>query len=254
MEKLRVAGRLCIFASPDLLADAAADEFFRRALRKSNHGGAFHCALSGGSTPRLLFEQLANQGARIQLPPNFWDSVQFFWGDERDVPPDHPDSNYGAARKVLLDRITIPAQNIHRIRPESGGAVLAAAKYEREMKRLFALPEGELPRFDLIFLGMGEDGHTASLFPDSQALDESTHLVTAPWIAKLNCYRITFTLPVINHAACVIFLISGAGKAKVLRQVLSAEPSSTRVPAQSVRPSHGDLLWLVDRAAASEIH
>jgi 6-phosphogluconolactonase len=244
---------LRVFADTGSLAAAAAEEFCGRVIHARDQGNIFSCALSGGSTPRILFRQLSDPGVLARLPAGFWNSVHFFWGDERDVPPDHPDNNYRVAQETLLARIEIPARNIHRIRPESGGALKAAAEYEMELKRFFGIQEGKLPRFDLIFLGMGDDGHTASLFPYSDAAKDRTHLVAAPWIEKLHSFRITLTLPVINNAACIIFLISGQSKADILCQVLRQGWVPELLPAQAVRPNTGELLWLVDRAAASKL-
>jgi 6-phosphogluconolactonase len=184
------------------------------------------------------------------LPAGFWNRVHFFWGDERDVPPTHPDSNYRLARETLLDKIGIPENNIHPIRPESGSPSVAAVSYENELRRFFALQPGEIPRLDLIFLGMGDDGHVASLFPHSEALNEKTHLVAAPWVAKFNSYRITLTLPVLNNAECVVFMIQGSSKAETLNRVLTGAWCPDQLPAQAVRPRAGELLWLLDSAAA----
>jgi 6-phosphogluconolactonase len=233
------------------LAAAAAAEFFARALDARAKKSIFSCALSGGSTPSHLFAQMAAPESLARLPAGFWSSVHFFWGDERDVPPDHPDSNYRLAREALLSKIDIPEGNIHPVRLGSSPASLAAASYENELRQFFALRPGEIPRLDLVFLGMGDDGHVASLFPDSEALNEKDRLVAAPWVAKLNSYRVTLTLPVLNNAACVLFLIQGSSKAEALRQILTGTRSPNRLPAQAIRPEAGELLWLVDSAAAA---
>jgi 6-phosphogluconolactonase len=240
-----------VYANPADLAAAAAKEFFARALRAHAKESIFSCALSGGSTPSALFAQMSAPGTLARLPLGFWSSVHYFWGDERDVPPDHPDSNYRLAQETLLSKIEIPESNIHPIRPEFGPASVAAVSYEEELRRFFALRPGEIPRLDLIFLGMGDDGHVASLFPHSEALNEKTRLAAAPWVAQFNSYRVTLTLPVINNAACVIFLIQGSSKAETLRRVLTEVSCPDKLPAQAIRPGAGDLIWLLDRAAAA---
>jgi 6-phosphogluconolactonase len=245
--------RVTIFTDPLQLASAGAREFYARALRAQAGYRIFTCGLSGGTTPRTLFSQIAVQNESRRLPAGFWNSVHFFWGDEREVPPDHPDSNYRLARDELFQKLAIPPDNIHRIRPENGGASAAAEEYERELRRFFDAGTDAVPRFDLIFLGLGEDGHAASLFPGSSALQESKRWVTAAWVERLGTSRVTMTLPVLNHAACVIFLVSGKGKAQILRRVLCRNPGEDRLPAQAILPVSGELLWFVDRAAASDL-
>ncbi|HYL79732.1 MAG TPA: 6-phosphogluconolactonase, partial [Candidatus Acidoferrum sp.] len=210
----------------------------------------FTVALSGGSTPKALFRLLAGEGDgsfRGRVP---WNRAQVFWGDERHVPPDHPDSNYRMTYDTLLSRVPVPPENIHRIRTEDPDADKVAESYERTLRSVFRLAEGQLPRFDLVLLGMGPDGHTASLFPGTPALHERKRLVVGQWVEKLQTHRITLTPPVLNNAALVVFLVSGAEKAETLRAVLLGEYQPERFPAQLVRPTGGRLLWLVDRAAA----
>jgi 6-phosphogluconolactonase len=240
-----------VYKTPAELAAAAAEEFFWRALEARAKKSIFSCALSGGSTPSHLFAQMASPEALARLPAGFWSSVHFFWGDERDVPPDHADSNYRLAREALLSKIDMPVDNIHPVRLGSGPASEAAASYENELKQFFGLRPGDIPRLDLVFLGMGDDGHVASLFPNSEVLNEKERLVAAPWVTKLNSYRVTLTLPVLNNAACVLFLIQGGGKAEALKRVLTGTRSPDQLPAQAIRPEAGELLWLVDSAAAA---
>jgi 6-phosphogluconolactonase len=171
-----------------------------------------------------------------------------YWGDERHVPPEHPDSNYRMAREALLDHVPLPGANVHRVPAEEPDARRAAERYERDLRAGFALAATTLPRFDLVLLGLGADGHTASLFPGAEALDETLRLAVATRGPAPPIERITLTLPVLNHAACVAFLVSGADKAAVVRAVL-AEPRSPLLPAQRVRPA-GRLVWLLDAAAA----
>jgi 6-phosphogluconolactonase len=242
-----------ILADADALTRAAAEEFAARAGEAVRGTGAFAVALSGGSTPKALFRLLAGEGDasfRGRVP---WDRVQIFWGDERHVPPDHPDSNYRMTYETLLSRVPIPPENIHRIQGEDPDADRAAESYEQTLRHDFRLTEGQLPRFDLTLLGMGPDGHTASLFPDTPALHERKRLVVAQWIEKLRTHRITLTPPVLNNTALVIFLVSGAEKADTLCAVLRGEYSPERFPAQLVRPADGRLLWLVDQTAARQL-
>lgn len=221
------------------LYSAGADEFTRCARQAIADHNRFSVALSGGSTPKGVYSLLAGQN---DLP---WDKVHFFFDDERAVPPDHPDSNYRMATESLLAKILVPAQNVHRISAELD-AGLAATRYQAELKAFFgAVP---WPRFDLLMLGMGPDGHTASLFPGSAALNENSAWVVANWVEKFSAYRITLTFPVINHAAEVMFLVAGEDKAPVLKEVL--EGKALAYPCQRVQPIDGRLLWIVDKAAA----
>lgn len=235
---------------PDIaaLSRAAADEFLRAARAAIETRARFTVALSGGSTPKAIFGLLAvdEAGGRNKLP---WDKAQVFFGDERHVPPDHPDSNYRMASEALLSKVPIPPANVHRVRAELDVA-RAAAEYENELRSVFGSRAGEIPRFDVIMLGMGPDGHTASLFPGSAALQERAALVSANWVENFNSHRITFTYPLLNAAAEVLFVAGGADKADMLRNVLRGDPSGRSYPAQDVRPISGRLLWLVDEAAA----
>lgn len=224
------------------LARTAAEEFQRLAEAAVEERGRFSVALSGGNTPRAVYSLLASK--HKSLP---WDRIHIFFGDERHVPPDHPDSNFRMASKSLLSKVPIPEKNVHRIHAELD-AEAAAAEYEQQLVSFFHLPNQDWPRFDLIFLGIGEDGHTASLFPGSKALTEASR-VTANWVEKFKTFRITLTFPVLNHAAQVVFLVSGAGKAQILSQVL--RPGAKEFPAQNVQPENGRLLWLIDHDAGS---
>jgi len=209
-------------------------------------------ALSGGRTPRGLYEALAE-------PPSFavdatpWDRVELFFGDERHVPPDHPDSNYRMVQDALASRVAIPATQVHRVRTEQPDATEAAAAYALELARAFALAPGEWPRFDVVLLGMGSDGHTASLFPHTRVLDEREHLAAAVWVTALQSSRITLTYPVLNNAREVYVLVSGVEKAETLRAVLEAPADPERFPIQGVQPRQGTLTWIVDEAAASRL-
>ena len=203
------------------------------------------CALgvAGGRTPDPVYRELAS-GSSID-----WQQVEVFFGDERAVPPDHPESNYRMAHEAMLSKLPLSPQNVFRIPAEEDNAAVAAARYEQALRDFFRLGPDQFPRFDLILLGMGPDGHTASLFPNTAALNESSSLVVANWVEKFNTFRITLTLPVLNHSAFVMFLVSGQDKALALQQALA--DNSASVPAARVRPLDGRLLWLVDREAAS---
>lgn len=233
------------------LSRAAADEFLCAARHAVDKSSRYTVALSGGSTPKAIFGLLAVDEAE-GCNKLSWDKVQVFFGDERHVPPDHPDSNYRMASEALLSKVPIPPANVHRIRAELDAA-RAALEYENEIRSAFGSRAGGIPRFDLIMLGMGPDGHTASLFPGSAALKEQSALVCANWVEKFNSHRITFTYPLLNSAAEVMFVACGADKADMLRNVLLGAPSGQAYPAQDVRPASGQLLWLVDEAAAGKL-
>jgi 6-phosphogluconolactonase len=237
-----------IVNDPAEICRTAAGEIVHLADRTATAAKPFAIALSGGSTPRGLHALLANDPAVHDRLP--WQHLHFFWGDERHVPPDHPQSNYRMAYETLLSLAPVPPENIHRVPAEEPDADLAAEKYERELKAFFGLEAGQWPRFDCILLGMGPDGHTASLFPGTEALHETNRLVAANWVEKFKTYRITLTAPVLNHADLVVFLVSGAEKAAALKEVLQGDYRPDRFPAQLIRPGPGKLLWIVDKAAA----
>ncbi len=225
------------------LARAAAQEFHHVAEDAVRERGRFSVALSGGNTPRTVYSLLASE--HRQLP---WNSIHIFFGDERHVPPDDPESNFRMASESLLSKVPIPQSNVHRIRAELD-AEAASMQYEQELREFFHLVDHDWPHFDLIFLGLGDDGHTASLFPGSKALTDESSRVTANWVEKFQTFRITLTFPVLNHAAEVVFLVSGASKARILSEVL--RPGVRKFPAQNVQPENGRLLWLVDQDAGS---
>ena len=235
-----MAGMRRLLTLPDAreLAFAAAGEFTRAvsAVKK----GPIHVALSGGNTPKSFHQVIVDKLA-ARIP---WDRVHVWWGDERCVPPDHPDSNYKMALETLLSKVPVPAANIHRVPVEAEDP---SAAYQATLKKEM----GENPRFDWIFLGLGTDGHTASLFPGTPAV-ESTALVTAGYFEAKQSLRVTFTLPLINAAAKVAFVVSGADKADMVKHVLE-EPASPSHPASLVAPAKGDLIWLLDRDAASRL-
>ena len=218
-----------------------------RLLDKSVHSGS----LGGGGAPQGLYSQLASDPCRTRVP---WSRSHLFWGDERCVPPDHPDNNYRMVRKVMLSRVGVPEENIYRIPSEIGEADRAAAEYEQRLKSFFGLAKTEWPRFDLILLGMGTDGHTASIFPYTSVLDEIERLVVETYVKSAQAYRMTLTVPVINQAANVLFLIAGESKASVLKEVLEGPCEPERLPSQLIQPTNGRLVFLIDQAAASQLN
>jgi 6-phosphogluconolactonase len=235
--------------APQDLFQAAAEEVIRSATDAIGQRGRFSIALSGGSTPRNLYTLIA-ANASASLP---WTKIFFFWGDERHVPPTDAESNFRMAEETLLSKVPVPASNIFRVPTENSDATAVAEAYEQTLRKFFAPAPGKFPRFDLILLGMGPDGHTASLFPETAALQEKSRFVVANWVEKLQTSRITLTLPVLNAARRVAFLVSGADKAAVLREVLEGNAPGEKYPSKLVRPTDGKLIWFVDRAAASEL-
>jgi 6-phosphogluconolactonase len=237
-----------IVTNADALCRSAATEMLSRAEDAAREKGAFTIVLSGGSTPKGLYALLADDASwRARVP---WEKTHFFWGDERHVPPDHPDSNYRMAYEVMLSKVPVPAANIHRIKSEYANAEQAAREYEHTLREFFHVPPDHFPRFDLVLLGMGPDGHTASLFPGTAALQEQKSWVVANWVGKFSAERITMTAPALNNAACIVFLVSGEEKALPLKAVLEGRNEPEQLPAQLIQPRHGRLLWLVDQAAA----
>lgn len=205
--------------------------------------------LSGGSTPRRLYHTLAHPEWARRID---WTSVVLFFGDERCVPPDHPESNYRMAKEVLIDPLQIVPQQVMRMRGEAEPEE-AALEYETTIREAFATGQPPFPRFDLIFLGLGDDGHTASLFPSGPALREQTRLVAATSSPIGIPHRLTMTLPLLNAAETVVFLVTGSSKASVLRRVLADRETAAPLPASQIRPANGRLVWYVDRAAASAL-
>lgn len=233
------------------ISRTAAEMIIHQATAMGSGSGPFTLALSGGSTPRLLHRRLSHESAAMSRV--LWNKFHFFWGDERHVPPEDPQSNFRMARETLFASAPVPVLNIHRVPAEEPDAVIAAEKYERELISFFDLITGQLPRLDCVLLGVGTDGHTASLFPGTQALKEKRRLVVANWVEKFQHHRITMTVPVLNHAAQVIFLVSGQEKADVLKAILEGDYRPDLLPAQRIRPVNGRLLWLVDEAAGSHL-
>jgi 6-phosphogluconolactonase len=237
---------LRILPTPMELAWAAAELFVAKSSEAVAQRGVFTVALAGGSTPELFYQMLAQAGAQFR-PEIYWPMIDFFWTDERHVPPNHPTSNYRMAFDKMLSRVPVSRDKIHRIRSENPNAEEAAQAYEETVMKFVP---GNMPRLDLVLLGLGTDGHTASIFPDSDVLHESQRLVAASYVDKLKSYRITMTLPLINNAASIVFLVSGVEKAEIVKEVIQG---TKRYPAQEIRPTNGELVWLLDREAASKL-
>lgn len=233
---------------PDLesLSHAAAALLVTQANLAAAARGRFSVALSGGNTPRRTYELLAASPFKDQAP---WDRVHVFWGDERGVPLTDPRSNARLAKEAWLDRVPIPADQIHPMNCAADPAA-AARQYEAQLREFFA---GQPPRLDLVLLGLGDDGHTASLFPGTPALEERERWAAAVLAAELDLYRVTLTPPLINQAVVVAFLVAGPSKAGVLWEVLRGPRDPARLPAQLIRPQNGELLWLTDLDAAAQV-
>ena len=243
--------RFRVCSSQDELARTAARLFVGCAQDAVKLRGRFFVSLAGGSTPKALYRLLAEDGAVREAVP--WPDVHVFWGDERHVPPTHDDSNFRMAYEALVGRVRIPPRQIHRIEAEEPDAKHVALVYEQTLRTAFDLAEREWPSFDLVLLGMGEDGHTASLFPGSTAVHEQTRMVVAPFVEKFGLYRITLTPPVFMHARTTAVLVAGAGKARTLRDVLEGPLVLDQYPIQCLRTSAGGVTWLVDAEAASAL-
>jgi 6-phosphogluconolactonase len=238
-----------IVADAAQLADDAARFFAEHAAEAIATRGVFRVALSGGSTPRALYRKLAAAPAGAID----WAHVHLFFGDERPVPPEHAESNYRMVKEALLSHAPIPEANVHRIRAEMPDATEAADAYAQDVRTAFQIKTGEWPRFDLALLGMGPDGHTASLFPETPVLHERSRIASAVWVPSMQTWRVTLTPPVFNHARTVLFLVSGSDKAETLHAVLDGPIDTDRLPAQLIAPTHGTVHWLVDQPAAARL-
>jgi len=241
-----------VFEDAAAVAREGAARFVKLAGEAIAARGAFHVALSGGKTPAVLFRRLAEEDMRSTVD---WTHVHLYWSDERTFPPAHPDSNYGMAERELIARINIPAHNVHRMEAERPDLEKAAQEYEAVLRKLMPAGPGGFPAFDLIYLGMGPDGHTASLFPNSSGLAETSKAVIVHHVVPPNfppCQRMTFTFPLLNAARVVIFLITGADKTEKLREVLKGTHTPP-YPSQLVRPVKGERFFLTDKAAAADL-
>lgn len=241
-----------VLRNSDALVEVAAERFVALATEAIRAYGHFHVALSGGTTPKSLYAMLATDryAARVD-----WSRVHVFWGDERCVPPADPMSNYRMVRETLIDHVTLPDEHVHRIRGEDDPAA-AAASYERELRNVFRTPVGPPmhgARFDLVLLGMGANGHTASLFPGLTAVSEQERWVTAAYVAEVSMWRVTCTPVVFNTAAAVVFLVVGPDKAAMLRQVLEGPHQPAVLPAQVIAPGDGSVCWLLDADAGTNL-
>ncbi len=236
---------------PDGLAIAkrAAQVFVQAAAAAVRAKGSFNVSLAGGSTPKALYSLLVNDPTlRSELP---WDKIHLFFGDERHVPPDHPDSNFRMAAEAMISKSPLKPAQVTRIKAEYPDAEKAALEYEKALREYFKLKDAEYPRFDLLLVGMGNEGHTLSLFPGTKALHPDGRIVVSNWIGKLYTERITLTAPAANNAAEIIFMVTGADKACALKAVLEGPFEPEQLPAQLLQPKNGKLLWLVDAAAGS---
>jgi len=238
---------ILVGADIDEAVRIAAGQFTALARKLAVEGKPCNAALSGGSTPRRLFQVLAAEPFASLVP---WNSIHFYWGDERNVPPGHPDSNYSMARELLLSRVPVPPTNIHRIPTGDGTAIEAADLYQRTLRENLPLCNG-LPRLDYNLLGLGANGHTASLFPHSPVLHEQQRLVVADHVEEVNSWRVTLTAPVLNNAGQITFLVTGPDKATVVKKVIEGPRDPESVPAQLIVPRAGVLTWILDAAAVS---
>ena len=242
-----------VFHDGNELAAEAARYFARLADKYVLANGSFTVALSGGSTPRKMFTLLAEEPFLSSMP---WASIYFFWGDERSVAPDHADSNYRMAREALLAKVPVPPEHVYRIPAEIEDTDRAAEEYSATLARFFSLCRTDdgmlssLPCLDLVLLGMGADGHTASLFPHTAALGVGGLVAVANYVEKFDTYRITLTADAINNARNVTFVVAGEDKAEALKAVLKGEHRPEDYPSQLIRPKDGKLLWMIDEAAA----
>jgi 6-phosphogluconolactonase len=239
-----------VFSDATALAWGAATRFVETARESVAARGSFNVVLSGGSTPKKAYELLASADFRNTIP---WQAVHFFWGDERMVAPDNPESNIRMARESMLDGLALSETQIHRVRTELGDPVRVAADYDQELRRVL----GDAPVFDLVLLGLGEDGHTASLFPDAnyEVSEKESRIPWAisVWVPHLRAHRISLTMETINQAREIVFLVSGQNKTAILERVLAPAKQGPSYPASRVHPIHGKLTWFTDQAAAGKL-
>jgi 6-phosphogluconolactonase len=233
------------------LTKRAADEFLKAVNEAIAKKGVFTIALAGGSTPKALYSMLSEDPAyRSQIP---WPKLHFFFGDERHAPPDNPESNFNMANETLFSKGLVKPEQITRIKGEYPDTEKAALEYEQALRAYFKLEDGEYPRFDLMLLGMGPEGHTLSLFPGTRALHATNRIVVRNWVGKLYTERITLTAPAANQANRIIFSVTHADKALALKAVLEGPYEPEQLPAQLIQPVNGTLLWLVDQSAGSKL-
>lgn len=236
-----------ILADAAAIARRAAQQIVQAAASAVAQRGSFSLVLAGGSTPKTLYQLLVSDSAlRAQLP---WDKMVLLFGDERNVPPDHPDSNFRMATEAMISKAPLKPEQVLRIKGEHKDTEKAAQEYEQTLRVAFKLRDSEFPSFDVVLLGMGNDGHTASLFPGTKALHQNQRLVVRNWVGKLYAERITMTAPTLNNAARVIFMVTGADKALPLKGVLEGPYEPEQLPAQLIQPRNAKSLWLVDSIA-----
>ncbi len=233
---------------PDALAHEALNIFVDNANKCVKAKGVFYVAISGGHTPEKFYEFVADYSQNHDFP---WDKTQVFWVDERFVPPEADASNYGLAANAFLQKVPIPADNVHRMSGEAPNYNVAVSEYERVLKNTFQLGQGEVPHFDLMYLGMGSDGHVGSLLPGSYAAMDADDLVTAVYLMDNNYSRITLTAPVICAARKIVVLVSGSEKAQIVKDVLTGEPDEVKYPVHCLWPKLDKVIWLLDEDAAS---
>lgn len=247
-EQKLIKRQILTVGSTSDLADAAARLFRDLAVQRVAASGAFFVALSGGSTPKAIYNRLVQADLLAEVP---WDKIHFFVSDERCVPVSSDESNYGNAERLLLSKVGAKSTNLHPIVAPDGDPAVAASAYEKLVREIVPPGSDGFPRFDLIFLGMGPDGHTASLFPQTRAIGERERAVVENFVPKVNANRITFTFPLLNSAANVVFVVGGKDKAPVLVEILGE--NSVAYPSGNVMPTDGELVWILDAAAASEL-
>src|SRR6266436_3337989 len=224
-----------ILTDANAITQTAAAEFLEAAKEAVREKGSFTVALSGGSTPKTLYGLLISNPVLQAMVP--WSKTQFFFGDERHVPPNDTESNFRMATEAMFAKAPVDAKQVHRIKGEKRNAAQAAEEYEEDLQASFRLAEGELPRLDLVLLGMGPEGHTASLFPGTDAIREKEKLPVAPWVEKFKSFRVSLTPPGFNNSAEVVFLVAGDDKAETLERVLEGPEDPDRLPAQTIRPA-----------------
>jgi 6-phosphogluconolactonase len=246
---VRVEREIRILSDGAAIARRAAREFVQAAGSAVREKGSFHVALAGGSTPKALYNLLATDAAlRSQMP---WDKMHLFFGDERHVGPEHPDSNFRMATEAMISKVPLKPEQVTRIKGEYPDTEQAALEYEEALRDNFKLKAGEYPRFDLLLVGMGNEGHTLSLFPGTKALHADGRVAVRNWVGKLYTERITLTAPAASNAARILFMVTGADKALALKAVLEGPYEPEQLPAQFLQPKNGKLLWLVDTTAGS---
>lgn len=240
-----------IFPDGPAIAKRAAQAILQAAAVAVQQSGTFSIALAGGSTPKTLYSLLVSDSVtKAQVP---WNKMAAFFGDERNVGPDDPESNFRMAKEYLISKSPLKPEQVFRIKGEYPDTEKAALEYENAIKAHFKLSEGQMPRFEVVLLGMGSEGHTLSLFPGTKAQRETKRIVVRNWVGKLYTERITLTAAAVNNAANVIFMVTGADKALALKGVLEGPVEPEQLPAQMIQPKNGKLLWLVDANAGSKL-